>query len=120
MLEPLPEDGPFDSAGFAHVIHCLPAPMSAKARAIEHIAAVLSDEGVLFGGTVLGLSAHHTWSARLFLRVANLQGGFDNLDDDVKGLRTMLEASFRDVQIEVPTGSIAYFVASHPRMQSSA
>jgi SAM-dependent methyltransferase len=120
VLEPLPLEGPFDSAALAHVIHCLPGPMAAKARAIEHIAAVLTNDGVLFGGTVLGLSANHTRAARLFLRLANLQGGFDNRDDDVGGLRTMLEASFQEVDIEIPTDSVAYFVASRPRRLPSA
>lgn len=114
VLEPLPVDGPFDSAGLAHVIHCLPGPMKAKAPAIEHIAAVLSDDGVLFGGTVLGLSEKHSWAARAFLRMANLQGGFDNRDDTVDGLRAILEPSFGEVEIEVH-GSIAYFVARGPR-----
>ncbi len=115
VLEPLPVDGPFDSAGLAHVIHCLPGPMTAKAKAIEHIAAVLSDDGVLFGGTILGMSADHTWAARAFLRITNFQGGFDNRNDDVDGLREILKASFRDVEIDVPTGSAAYFVARNPR-----
>lgn len=115
VLEPLPVKGPFDSAGLAHVIHCLPGPMPAKARAIEHIAAVLTQDGVLFGGTVLGLSARHTWAARSFLRMANLQGGFDNREDDVNGLQTMLNAFFQQVEIDISTGSLAYFVASRPR-----
>lgn len=115
VLEPLPVEGPFDSAALTHVIHCLPGPMAAKARAVEHVAAVLTDDGVLFGGTVLGLSAEHNWGARTFLRLANRQGGFDNRDDDITGLRTILEASFEDVEIELPSGSIAYFVASRPR-----
>lgn len=115
VLEPLPLQGPFDSAALTHVIHCLPGPMSAKALAIKHIASVLTVDGVLFGGTVLGLSAKHTWAARVFLRLANLQGGFDNRGDDVDGLRTMLEEYFREVEIETPTGSVAYFVASRPR-----
>lgn len=119
VLEPLPVEGPFDSAALAHVIHCLPGPMAAKARAIEHTAAVLTDDGVLFGGTVLGPSAQHSWAARVFLRLANLQGGFDNRDDDVAGLRSMLEDWFHDVEIEVPTGSVAYFVASRPRRPPS-
>lgn len=115
VLELLPVDGPFDSAALAHVIHCLPGPMPEKARAIEHIAAVLNNNGVLFGGTVLGLSAEHTWAARMFLRLANLQGAFDNREDDVDGLRAILEASFEEVDIDIPTGSVAYFVASRPR-----
>lgn len=115
VLEPLPLEEPFDSAALAHVIHCLPGPMAAKARAIQNIAAVLTKDGVLFGGTVLGFSAEHTWPARMFLHLANFHGGFDNRGDDVKGLRTMLEDSFREVSIRTPTASVAYFVASQPR-----
>lgn len=115
VLQPLPMKGPFDSAGLGHVIHCLPSPMPAKAPAIKHTAAVLADDGVLFGGTVLGLSADHSWAARTFLRLANLHGGFDNRDDDVDGLRAVLTASFHHVEIELPTPSVAYFVASRPR-----
>ena len=120
VLGRLTVEGPFDSAALAHVVHCLPGPMAEKAPAIENIAAVLAEDGVLFGGTVLGLSANHAWSARMFLRLANLQGGFDNRDDDVDDLRKILEASFREVDIEIPTGSVAYFVASHPRRVQSA
>jgi SAM-dependent methyltransferase len=119
VLEPLPVEGPFDSAGLAHVIHCLPGPMAAKAAAIRHVADALTEEGVLFGGTVLGMSAGHQLGARLFLRLANLQGGFDNRDDDVDGLRNVLEASFEDVDIDLPTASVAYFVASRPTRPQS-
>ena len=120
VLEPLPLDGPFDSAALAHVIHCLPGPMPEKARAIEHIAAVLTDDGVLFGGTVLGLSAEHTRAARMFLRLVNLRGTFDNRYDDVDGLRAILEASFHEVAVDTQTGSVAYFVAAHPRSRPSS
>jgi len=119
LLRPLPVEGPFDSAALAHVIHCLPGTMPEKAGAIEHIAAVLTSNGVLFGGTVLGLSAEHTWAARMFVRLANVQGGFDNRNDDVDGLRAILEASFLEVEIDIPTGSVAYFVASRPRRLQS-
>jgi SAM-dependent methyltransferase len=115
VLRPLPVEGPFDSAALAHVIHCLPGPMPKKATAVEHIAAVLADDGVLFGGTVLGVSAGHTLAARTFLRIANLQGGFDNRDDDVEGVRAILEASFHEVEIELPSPSMAYFVAKRPK-----
>jgi SAM-dependent methyltransferase len=115
VLEPLPLEGPFDSAALVHVLHCLPGPMPAKARAIEHIAAVLTKDGVLFGGTVLGFSADHTWLARMFLQLANFQGAFDNRGDDVEGLRAMLQNSFEEVEILTPSGSVAYFVASRPQ-----
>ncbi len=89
--------------------------MAAKAKAIQHVASTLTDDGVLFGGTVLGLSADHTRLARAFVRMANVQGGFDNLEDDLEGLTQLLQASFEQVEIEVPSGSIAYFVAKRPK-----
>ena len=114
VMEPLPVDSTFDSAALSFVIHCLRGPMENKATAIRNIATVLESDGVLFGGTVLGLEEHHTPQARLFLRGANKAGDFDNLGDTVEGLRRILEESFRDVEIEV-IGSAAMFTATGPR-----
>ncbi|MEX1280230.1 MAG: class I SAM-dependent methyltransferase, partial [Acidimicrobiia bacterium] len=83
VLEPLPVDGPFDSAALSNVLHCLPGPMDTKGTAIGHVADVLGPDGVLFGSTVLGLDADHTRSARAFLTMVNRQGGFDNAGDTV-------------------------------------
>ncbi len=113
VMKPLPVDGPFDSAALSFVLHCLRDPMTNKATAIRNIADVLTPEGVLFGGTVLGHEASHTRPARAFLWAANKQGGFDNLDDTVDGLREILGASFRDVDVEV-VGSAALFSATAP------
>lgn len=52
VLEPLPVDGPFESAALAYVLHCLPGPEERKAAAVRNVAAVLGDEGILFGATV--------------------------------------------------------------------
>jgi SAM-dependent methyltransferase len=115
VLKPLPVAGPFDSAAMHMVIHCLPGPMTRKARAVEHIAAVLAPDGVFFGATILGTTGNHSWVARRVLTVFNRQGGFDNLDDSEAGLRAMLEASFQQVEIEV-VGSAAIFAATSPRV----
>jgi hypothetical protein len=69
---------------------------------------------VLFGGTVLGIEAHHTPQARLFLKGANKMGDFDNLGDTADGLRRILEESFDTVEVEVD-GSAATFTARSPR-----
>ncbi len=113
VMKPLPVEGPFDSAALSFVLHCLRDPMSNKATAVRNIADVLTPEGVLFGGTVLGNAASHTRSARAFLWAANKQGGFDNLDDTVDGLHGILGESFRDVRIDV-SGSSALFSAAGP------
>ena len=114
VLKPLPVDGPFDSASLSFVLHCLPGPQERKAAAVRNIATVLGPEGVLFGGTLLGLQGHHTKPARAFLRAGNKQGGFDNLDDTEEGLRRILEESFSEVGVDV-VGSAALFLATKPR-----
>jgi SAM-dependent methyltransferase len=116
VLKPLPVDGPFDSAALSLVIHCLPGPLTRKALAIKHVAAVLAPTGVLFGASVLGRSGQHTWLARRVLSAFNRRGAFDNLDDTEEGLREILEASFERVELET-VGSIAIFSASSPRQE---
>ena len=114
VLKPLPVEGPFESAALNLVIHCLPGPMSRKALAIQHIAAVLSPTGTLFGATVLGRSGNHNWLARRGLTAFNWRGAFDNLDDSEEGLREILEASFDEVEIQI-AGSAAVFSAKRPK-----
>jgi SAM-dependent methyltransferase len=114
VLKPLPVDGAFDSAALNYVLHCLPGPQRDKAAAIKNVAAVLTPDGVLFGGTVLGTSEQHTPPARAVLWAFNRQGGFDNLGDTKEGLYEILEESFRRVEIDV-VGSLAFFVATSPR-----
>lgn len=113
VLKPLPVRGPFESVALSFVLHCLPGPMEAKQVAVRNIAAVLDADGVLFGGTVLGLDASHTAPARAFLNAVNKRGAFDNLGDTRDGLETILSASFDQVDIEV-VGSLALFTASSP------
>jgi SAM-dependent methyltransferase len=114
VMKPLPVEGPFDSAALSFVLHCLRGPDDNKANAIRNIADVLTPEGVLFGGSVLGLRERHTPQARAFLRAANWHGDFDNLGDTAEGIRRFLEASFHRVEVDV-FGSAARFVASGPR-----
>ncbi|HUL85730.1 MAG TPA: class I SAM-dependent methyltransferase [Actinomycetota bacterium] len=114
VMKPLPVRGPFDSGALSFVLHCLRGPMSNKAIAIRNVADVLTPDGVLFGGTVLGTAEPHSRSARVALRAGNKQGGFDNLGDTVDGLRGILEESFQDVDVET-VGSAALFAASRPR-----
>jgi SAM-dependent methyltransferase len=114
VLKPLPVDGPFDSAGLCHVLHCLPGPLSRKATAISNIAAVLAPDGVLFGASVLGRSGNHTWLGRRVLAAFNRRGAFDNLDDSESGLREILQASFERVEMK-PYRSVVLFSAWNPR-----
>ncbi len=114
VLKPLPVAGPFQSAALHLVLHCLPGPLERKARAVANVAAVLAPDGVLFGASVLGSEGDHTWLARRFLAVFNRQRGFDNLADTEAGLRSILDASFEQVELDI-VGSAALFTASRPR-----
>jgi SAM-dependent methyltransferase len=119
VCKPLPFDGPFASAAMNGVIHCLPGPLSRKAGAVAHVAAVLAPTGVLFGASILGTSGRHTRMARILLDANNRRGVFDNLDDTRESLSEILEASFERVEIET-IGSFAIFAAANPRSNSSA
>ena len=114
VMKPLPLEGGYDSAALSFVLHCLHGPMSNKATAIRNVADTLTPDGILFGGTVLGTREPHTRTARAFLWAFNKQGGFDNRDDTVEGLRRILEAFFQHVEIE-RSGSAALFAATGPR-----
>jgi len=87
--------------------------MTRKAAAIEHIASVLAPTGVFFGASVLGDTASHTWLARRYMDAFNREGSFDNREDTEEGLRSILAASFDDVEFEI-VGSIAIFSATGP------
>ncbi len=115
VMKPLPVEGPFDSAALSYVLHCLRGPQPNKSVAIRHIADVLTADGVLFGGTVLGLEERHTPQARAVLKAFNRAGDFDNLRDTAEGLRRILEESFETVEVDV-VGSTANFTATRPRL----
>ena len=119
VLKPLPIDGRFDSAALSFILHCLPGPQPHKAVAVPNVAALLEPDGVLFGGTVLGLTSKHTRPARTFLRAVNRQGAFDNREDTAEGLRAILGESVEEVTVDV-VGSTALFTARRARQHASS
>jgi len=113
VCKPLPLEERFESAALNGVLHCLPGPMSRKAQAIANVAAVLAPNGVLFGASILGSSARHTWLSRRLLDSNNRRGVFDNLGDTEEGLIEILEDSFERVELET-VGTMAIFLATNP------
>jgi SAM-dependent methyltransferase len=119
VLKPLPLTERFNSAALSLVLHCLPGPLTRKALAVTNVAAVLEPDGVLFGASVLGTAASHSWLARRALGAFNRRGAFDNLDDTADGLRSILDSSFERVELEI-VGSIVLFTAANPRARSTS
>jgi hypothetical protein len=56
--------------------------------------------------------------SRSILKANNRRATFDNLGDTQEGLREILEASFRRVELET-LGSMAIFAATIPRTDPS-
>jgi ubiquinone/menaquinone biosynthesis C-methylase UbiE len=85
VLEPLPVDGPVDSAGLNFLLHCVPGSLKDKGVVLKNAAAVVRPGGVIFGSTILSAGVPVTPQARLLMKVFNARGIFhndwDNLDD---------------------------------------
>jgi hypothetical protein len=50
---------PADSVGLTYVLHCLPGPMPAKLKAIDHLRPLMNKRAVLFGRRFLIEGSHH-------------------------------------------------------------
>jgi hypothetical protein len=112
VLEPFWLDAPpFDSAGLSFLLHCLPGALRDKAVVFDHLKALLSPGGVMFGATLLGRGVRLSWAARQAARLFNALGVFDNRGDDPDGLRAELGRRFADAAVRV-VGGIALFRAT--------
>lgn len=113
-LEPFPlEPASFDSISTNYLLHCVPGGWDRKGAIFENLATVLSDDGVLFGATILGKGVRHNLPGRALMALYNRMGVFDNREDDAAGLEQALHACFAEVQLEV-AGTVVRFRATHP------
>ena len=92
------------------MLHCLPGPMPAKLKAVDHLRPLVSERAVLFGATILGRGMEPNAAARSLLRLYNAKGVFNNLDDDLAALTQGLKRRFDSVEIET-SGCVALFRA---------
>jgi SAM-dependent methyltransferase len=102
--------GHFDSIAINYVLHCMPGALPGKGIAFANLKRLLNPGGVLFGSTVLRQGVPCDMRARAFMRFYNACKVFSNLQDSLAGLSQALDASFRDVRIEV-IGCVAQFSA---------
>jgi hypothetical protein len=116
VLKPLSIEGPpFDSIGLTYLLYCLPGDIAAKAVVFDHLDGLLSDNGVIFGATVLGVGVHPSPIARKLMAAYNARGIFANVKDHPDDLRTVLGHRYATVQVEV-VGCVALFAASRTRV----
>lgn len=112
ILAPIQLNGArFDSVGLNYVLHCLPGTMLEKAVVFENIRRVLSEDGVVFGTTVLGRNVKHGRVEKAVLGLYNRLGILTNRDDDAESLETILRRYFQQVSVQVKSRCIAFFEA---------
>jgi hypothetical protein len=109
VLEPIPFDGAtFDSVGLNYLLHCLPGDIRAKGVVFANLAALTNPNAKVFGATLLSAGVDRNWFARKVMDRNNKHGIFSNADDDLGGLRAVLNEHLRDVTIEI-VGCVAIF-----------
>jgi SAM-dependent methyltransferase len=105
-----PADTGYDSVSLFYLLHCLPGTIDDKETAIANLKRYLSNDGILYGATILGDEATHNPIGRLTLKLYNEKGIMHNLGDTFDGLQRMLRRQFQNVQIR-RHNKVALFVA---------
>lgn len=110
VLEPIQIDMPkFDSIGLNYILHCLPGTMQSKGVIFSHLKPLLNDKGVVFGTTILSIGVQHGRWAKKALKGNNEIGLFNNINDSLSDLESVLQAHFRTHSTHT-VGSVAFFV----------
>ncbi|ECD7240554.1 class I SAM-dependent methyltransferase [Salmonella enterica] len=101
----------FDSVSMFYLLHCLPGDMSGKSPVIRNATKSLTNNGKLFGATILGAGVEHNTFGQKLMNVYNGKGIFSNRNDSSEGLRQILSEHFMEVSITIK-GTVALFSAS--------
>lgn len=105
----------FESISMYYLLHCLPGTMLDKAKVFEYLKGHLTEDGVLFGATILGSRYAHNWLGRKLIEKYNAMGVFGNVFDTVDDLQCSLLMCFEEVSV-TQVGVVALFSARAPRV----
>ncbi|EPD1191024.1 type VI secretion system tip protein TssI/VgrG [Escherichia coli] len=113
VFEPYPAalHGQFDSISMFYLLHCLPGNISTKSCVIRNAAQALTDDGTLYGATILGDGVVHNSFGQKLMRIYNQKGIFSNTKDSEEGLTHILSEHFENVKTKVQ-GTVVMFSAS--------
>ncbi|EOB9912886.1 class I SAM-dependent methyltransferase [Escherichia coli] len=103
--------GQFDSISMFYLLHCLPGNISTKSCVIRNAAQALTDDGTLYGATILGDGIVHNSFGQKLMRIYNQKGIFSNTKDSEEGLTHILSEHFENVKTKVQ-GTVVMFSAS--------
>ena len=109
-LEQIPYDGPpFYSIGLNYLLHCIPGGSREKGPAVlGSVKAVAAPGATVFGATLLHDGVPRNFMARQVMARNNRHGIFSNEDDDLDGLREVLEEHLKDPTLDV-VGCVGIF-----------
>uniref|UniRef100_UPI0022E61EAC class I SAM-dependent methyltransferase n=1 Tax=Escherichia coli TaxID=562 RepID=UPI0022E61EAC len=93
--------GQFDSISMFYLLHCLPGNISTKSCVIRNAAQALTDDGTLYGATILGDGVVHNSFGQKLMRIYNQKGIFSNTKDSEEGLTHILSEHFENVKTKV-------------------
>ena len=105
----------FDSISLFYLLHCLPGTMEDKKKVIENISEILTENGVLYGATILGADVEHNFFGNKLMSVYNKKGIFSNYYDSAAVLEKVLSCFFYDVSIHIE-GAVALFTARNKKL----
>jgi SAM-dependent methyltransferase len=105
----------FDSISLFYLLHCVPGPCSSKARIFENLKTHLTEDGTLYGATILGQGENirFNWFASTLMGLYNKKGIFGNSGDTEKLFIEALKRNFEKVESRVE-GCVLLFKASKP------
>jgi Methyltransferase domain len=111
VLEPLTlEPASFDSISLTYLLHCLPGDFASKGVVFQHLKPLLSEQGVIFGTTILGQGVRHNSLAKFHLQLYNSRKIFSNTHDSLEALEFILKEHFQAHLLNL-VGCVAFFVA---------
>ena len=102
---------PFDSISVNYLFHCLPGSLPEKLVVLDHLNPLLSDNGRIFGATILQKDVPRNAVARRLMALYNEKGIFSNTEDSLEDLEAHLAAKYRSYNIKLE-GCVAVFWAS--------
>ncbi|HAW7121254.1 TPA: class I SAM-dependent methyltransferase [Citrobacter freundii] len=113
VFEPYPASlhGQFDSISMFYLLHCLPGNISTKTGVIRNAAQALTDDGTLYGATIVGDGVVHNSFGQKLMSIYNQKGIFSNTEDSNEGLKQILSEHFENVKTRVK-GTVVMFSAS--------
>jgi SAM-dependent methyltransferase len=110
-IEGIPES--YQSISVNYVMHCVPGSFKEKGIAFKHLKKLLRDDGILFGSSVVSKGVKKPCHSAVLMWVFNTIGLFDNSNDSLEDLTSVLKQYFKHVEIVESGPTVLFRVSDH-------